>query len=217
MLVTTPKTTGMKSNRFIPVLVGLAAAISCLASFGFRFNVTASLPLGVYRQIPARVARGSIVHVCLAREAAEVARKRGYLGPGDCPGGVRSLGKIVLAMEGDIVTHQPVEILINGEPVANSTTATVDSRGRELPHHPWGEHQLRRGELWLFSPHLRNAYDSRYFGPVQRAQVISVLQPIWTVAVFGGPGSSSVSLLRQGSGLGISPFQHHELDRRGAE
>jgi conjugative transfer signal peptidase TraF len=161
-------------------LLGLGGTIAVLGLLGFRFNLTRSLPLGVYRTTAAAVARGSIVHVCLPGEAAEFARERGYLGPGSCASGVRPLGKMVLALGGDVLTLQPAGIQVNGVTVPHSATVERDSRGRALPHHPWGEYRLQPGELWLFSPCRANAYDSRYFGPVRTDWVVSGLKPVWT-------------------------------------
>jgi conjugative transfer signal peptidase TraF len=87
---------------------------------------------------------------------------------------------MVLAVEGDLVSLKSDEIRLNGVGVPNSATVTLDSRGRPLAHFPWGDHRLTAGELWLFSPFRRNAYDSRYFGPVLTAQVVSRLTPLWT-------------------------------------
>jgi conjugative transfer signal peptidase TraF len=161
-------------------LIGAGLAAGSLRALGIRFNLTASLPLGIYRVSSDPPVRGSIVHVCLDSATAEFARRRGYLGPGPCDSGVRPLGKLVLAVEGDLVSLKSDEIRLNGVSVPNSATVTADSRGRTLAHHPWGDHRLTAGELWLFSPYHRNAYDSRYFGPVHTSQVASRLTPVWT-------------------------------------
>ena len=168
----------MKLRVAIAGLVGLGMAVGLLDPLGVRFNLTGSLPLGIYLVSSEAPSRGSIVHVCLQGDAAEFARQRGYLGPGTCDSGVRPLGKIVLAIEGDVVTNERESVLVNGKRVANSETIIEDSRGRALPHHAWGEHRMRAGELWLFSPYHRNAYDSRYFGPIERSQVVSALRPV---------------------------------------
>ena len=170
----------MRVRFVIAGLVGLGLAVGLLRPLGLRFNLTGSLPLGFYRVTSDPPSRGSIVQVCLPGDLADFARERGYLGPGSCADGVRPLGKIVLAVESDVVTLECDEIRVNGRVVTNSRTVSKDSRGQILPHHPWGEHRMRSGELWLFSPYHRNAYDSRYFGPVHRSMVVSVLRPLWT-------------------------------------
>jgi conjugative transfer signal peptidase TraF len=169
----------MSGRIVLAGLIGAGLAAGSLRAVGLRFNLTASLPLGIYRVSSDPPTRGSIVQVCLDSATAHFAQARGYLGRGACKGGVRPLGKIVLAIEGDVVTHEQERILVNGDGIPNSETVLEDSRGRALPHHAWGEHRIGKGELWLFSPYHRNSYDSRYFGPVERSQVISALRPLW--------------------------------------
>ena len=173
-------------SRYARTFLGTAAVLAILAALsallGLRLNLTESLPRGVYRTIREAPRRGSIVVVCLPLDAAELARERGYLGPGSCPGGVRGLGKIVLATAGDVVAHREEGISVNREPIANSRTLERDSRHRALPHYPWGDYVLKAREFWLFSPYRPNSYDSRYFGPVHASQVVSVLRAVWTWA-----------------------------------
>lgn len=161
------------------MLVSLGSVTVILGLLGFRFNVSTSLPRGIYRVTFDAATRGSVVYICPSRDVARFARARGYLGPGSCPGDVRPLGKLVLAVTGDVVTVSQDEIRLNGRAVPHSQTVLEDRRGRPLPHYPWGTHRLRANELWLFSPYDRSAYDSRYFGPVKTPQVVSVLRPIW--------------------------------------
>lgn len=168
----------MKAAHLLGAAAVPVAAVLLLGLLGFRFNVTPSLPLGVYRVTSDPPVSGTVVHVCLPRDVAEFARARGYLGPGSCAGSTRPVGKVVLAAAGDVVTTTRDEIRVNGVPVPNSATAPRDSRGRPLPHHEWGEHRLEADELWLFSPGATNGYDSRYFGPVRTSHVISALRPV---------------------------------------
>jgi conjugative transfer signal peptidase TraF len=177
----------VKAPRSSLVLFGIGGVAALLGILGFRFNLTGSLPYGVYHTTTEPAGRGSIVNVCLRPKAAAFARERGYLGPGSCEGGVRPLGKMVLAVGGDVVVLRPEGIRVNGVSIPHSATLPRDSRGRSLPHASWGEYRLRAGQLWLFSPYRRNAYDSRYFGPVGVERLISVLEPVWTWS-FRAPG-----------------------------
>lgn len=90
------------------------------------------------------------------------------------------MGKPVLAMAGDTVDLDPRVITVNGRPIPDSETFMSDSRGRPLPHYPWGKYILKDGELWLFSPYQPRSFDSRYFGPVWESQVVAVAQPLAT-------------------------------------
>lgn len=168
----------MKAACLLGPAITLASAIALLGLLGFRFNLSPSLPIGVYRVTSEPPVPGSVVHACLPRDVAEFARARGYLGPGSCAGNTRPIGKVVLATAGDVVTVSRDGLEVNGVPVPDSRTAPEDSRGRPLPHHAWGEHRLGRDELWLFSASHQNAYDSRYFGPLRKSDVISVLRPV---------------------------------------
>ena len=51
---------------------------------------------------------------CVSADAAAVARARGYLLPGPCPGGVQPVLKPVVAVAGDIVELGPETVVVNG-------------------------------------------------------------------------------------------------------
>lgn len=53
-----------------------------------------------------------------------------------------------------------------------------DSAGRLLPH--WeGCLTLGRGQYAAFSNRIPNSFDSRYYGPVNQADVIGAFEPLW--------------------------------------
>ncbi|HEV2147432.1 MAG TPA: conjugative transfer signal peptidase TraF [Longimicrobiaceae bacterium] len=164
------------------VCVVVVAVLCAAALAGLRVNVSRSYPIGLYHVVggAASMQRGSVVVVCLPVEWARFARQRGILGPGHCEGGTYGLGKMVLAMEGDVVELRPEGITVNGSAVARSRTLDRDSRGRPLPQYPPGRYVLRQGEVWLFSGYAVGAFDSRYFGPVFVSRVRAVIRPLWT-------------------------------------
>lgn len=148
---------------------------------GFRVNVTRSLPIGLYRVVgdAAAVRRGSVVIACLPEEWGRFAVRRRILGPGHCDGNSYGIGKLVLAVEGDVVDLHRESLVINGVSVPSVRTLERDRLGRSIPHFPWGNYELGPAQVWLFSPHPA-AFDSRYFGPVSTSRVRSVVQPVWT-------------------------------------
>lgn len=160
----------------------IVAVLAIGALSGYRVNVSRSLPLGLYRVIgdSTAVKRGSIVIVCLPEAWSRFALQRGILGPGRCPGGSYGLGKLVVAVEGDIVTLSPDRGIVNGESLANGQTLNRDRLGRVLPHYLWGTYTLRAGEIWLYACHPA-AFDSRYFGPASVASIKSVIASTITV------------------------------------
>lgn len=149
---------------------------------GLRLNVSRSLPLGLYQIVGDRstVQTGSVVIVCLPGEWTRFARERRILGPGRCKGGSYGLGKIVLAAGGDTVDIRDAGLVVNGERIPNSRVLERDSRGRSVPHHPWGTYLLEPDQLWLFSPYHATSFDSRYFGPLTRSHVRAVVRPVLT-------------------------------------
>lgn len=165
------------------VCIVLVALLCAAALGGLRINVSRSYPVGLYRVAgdAALVQRGSVVIVCLPVEWARFARQRGILGPGHCEGGTYGLGKMVLAVKGDVVELHRERIIVNGSTVPQSRTLHWDSRGRPLPQYPPGKYILRDGEIWLFSPFHPGAFDSRYFGPVSVQQVHATVAPLWTI------------------------------------
>jgi conjugative transfer signal peptidase TraF len=128
-------------------------------------NLSPSLPLGVYRPVDAPVTRGAIVVVCLPLTIGRLARERGYLGYGPCPGHVERLGKRVAAVAGDTVEIDAGGVRINRFLIPGSRPLDTDSRGRKLPR-PEGRIVVQPGEVFLLATDNRRSFDSRYFGAV---------------------------------------------------
>jgi conjugative transfer signal peptidase TraF len=174
-------------RRALPrAAAGAALGAAALLALG-RFNTSASLPRGLYLEIPrswlARApARGDLVLACAPAAGAELARRRGYLGGGPCgagaAGGAAALGKLVLAAGGDEVVFGAGGLAVNGRAVAASRALPRDTAGRPLAHSPFGRFRLAPGEVWLFAPCHPRSYDSRYFGPVAAAAVRGWLVPV---------------------------------------
>jgi conjugative transfer signal peptidase TraF len=87
--------------------------------------------------------------------------------------------KRIAAAGGDEVCRakEPVgTISINGKVLAE--VLENDEEGRPLP--TWeGCMRLVEGEFFLLQPHPRS-FDSRYFGPVLRCDILGVAHPLWT-------------------------------------
>ncbi|GAC1648744.1 MAG: S26 family signal peptidase [Gemmatimonadaceae bacterium] len=164
--------------------VGGALALAVvLPGQRMTFNLSASMPVGVYRLGPAPstgAKRGQLVAACLPAAVARVARDRGYVTVGACPGGVAPVGKFVAATGGDTVLVTREGMIVNGWPVGNSRPLAIDTKGRPLQAMPPGSYHVAHGELWLVSSYSAHSFDSRYFGPVARAAVYGLLYPIWT-------------------------------------
>ncbi len=173
------------------VAIGLALAIgvpglviAAATAAGVRLNDTCSMPRGLWRleQAPARLARGMVVVVCLPPgPVVRLALRRGYIGPGNCPGKTEPLLKPVAAVAGDVVHVTAAGIAIDGVPVQNSAPLAHDDGGRPLHRVPDGYYRIGPGRLWLLSTHAVNSFDGRYFGPVPVAAVQSLAWPLWVI------------------------------------
>jgi conjugative transfer signal peptidase TraF len=165
------------------IMLGLMAA----GSAGYRVNMTASMPLGLWRVTPAppQITRGMIVVYCLEdRPTAEMALQRGYISPGRCPSGTEPLFKPVVAIPGDVVTVTPSGISVNGSLLTSSSPLTADPAGRPLAG-ALGEFQVSPGEVWVLSHYSMLSFDSRYSGPVRTDNITGVASPVLT-----GPGAA---------------------------
>jgi conjugative transfer signal peptidase TraF len=162
--------------------VVLAAAAS---SVGLRFNLTSSLPIGLYRvtRDSPTLERGAIVLYCLPPPVAGFAHNRGYVPRGgQCPGGLTPIGKMVAALPGDTVVLTADGITVNGALQSHSRALASDFKGRKLPRFPGGAYVVGRGYIWLLAPSDRS-FDSRYLGALVARNVLDRVQPVWIAAV----------------------------------
>jgi conjugative transfer signal peptidase TraF len=171
------------TNRASPIIV-MGASLALLAmlfaagfNVGLRVNLTPSYPLGLWRIEPlARaVAAGDRIFICPPPDPAFVlARERGYLGRGLCPGGFAPLIKMVAAVAGQHVVIDG-DVAIDGMHLPHSSVRLADGKGRALPTATGGIVPV--GQLFLFSE-FPGSYDSRYFGSVQEAAVLGLAHPV---------------------------------------
>jgi conjugative transfer signal peptidase TraF len=163
----------------IAVLAAISAAIvAMLIAIAVRaplivYNASGSAPLGFYYLENRLPTRGDIALVMPPPLIELLISSRGIL-PANVP-----LVKQVGATGGDEVcrSKEPVgTIAINGKVLAE--VFEQDREGRPLPS--WeGCIHLVDGEFFLLQPHPYS-FDSRYFGPVTRCDILGVVHPLWT-------------------------------------
>lgn len=191
------------AQGLVGIGLGAALGVGVAAALGLRINDSSSLPRGIYRVSKGRVTRGSCILVCSPRVAGHLALSRGYLHPGNCPGGVVPLGKVVLAAGGDVVAVGREAITVNGVPVPRSASRDWDDQGRALPTTVGQVFRLERDQIWIFASHPRS-FDSRVFGPVSVSAIRGVLVPIWIEGEEGrlGIGETKEAKEAKSSGWG---------------
>ena len=164
---------------FIPA--GLAAvAMLAAAAAGVRVNVTPSVPVGLYYQIPApqHPARGSLVVVCLDPSEPQVAAAidRGYLPVGNCPAGVAPLLKPVAGVPGDRVVVEPHGVTVNGALQPGSAPLSQDPQGRPLSI--WSTQYVIQPDQVLLLTEQPVSFDGRYLGPVSVRFIQAQARPL---------------------------------------
>jgi len=165
--------------RFAPIGASLIFGLGVAAhAFGFRLNLSASIPPGLYRVTKDSIARGSLVLVCLPPSLSVFARSRDYIGAGSCEDGNAPVGKVVAATTGDTVDLGPDGVVVNGHQLPNTRPLLDDERGRRLPHPTRGRYLVSSGQVWLLSTYSERSFDSRYFGPVPSGQIVNRVRAI---------------------------------------
>jgi conjugative transfer signal peptidase TraF len=152
--------------------------LTCLYPAGLRVNFESdSQPKGLYWLQPGEPRPGQLVLVRLPVEIARFGVERGYLG-------YRELAKCVAALPGDTVGVSAAGLTIDGQLLPATAPLFRDSQGRPLSRYPRGPHDTLPGFLWLYSNHIPNSWDSRYFGPVPTDGVLGRLVPLLTWPPF---------------------------------
>lgn len=173
----------MRRRRAIAVIAIAAAAVAALTGVGWigdiRLNLTPSYPLGLWRieALDRAAAVGDLVFICPPDSPAfHMARERGYLGRGLCPGWFSPLIKTVVAIEGQRVDIA-ANVAIDDRPLTQSQLHAADAEGRGLA--PYSGGIVPPAHLFLHSDFV-GSYDSRYFGPIPSDGMLGLARPLLT-------------------------------------
>ena len=168
---------GVRQKR--RVLLGGAAALCALLlptlhrpALRLVWNVTASVPVGLYRIVPESAQRrGELAAVRPPPTLARYMASRRYVEAGAL------LVKPIAAVAGQQVCRTGATVTIDDETVA--TARAADRMGRSLP--VWtGCRRLSAGTVFLLAPAVPTSFDGRYFGPVATGAIVGRAVPLWT-------------------------------------
>lgn len=151
----------------VPFALLLTAVVTCNYC-RLYFNVTPSLPRGIYRLLPERqIARGDVV---LVVDLDEIGIDRAL-----CP--YKGLLKLAAAFGGDTIDSDGKHIFVNGRMLPNSDLFTHDKFGKNLPQQDY-PYIVPDGSVYLTSQH-KYGYDSRYFGPISLSHVVGAAKMVF--------------------------------------
>lgn len=154
--------------------IGTALALLTAPSLHDRtvrvvWNVSPSVPVGLYAVLHRQPNLGELALVRLPEAIAEFADRSGYL-----PRAALLL-KPAAATAGDRVCRFGTDVFVRGRLAAR--TLMDDPARRDLPS--WqGCRTLGRREVLLLAEHPAS-FDSRYFGPLRTQHVVGTAVPIW--------------------------------------
>jgi conjugative transfer signal peptidase TraF len=135
----------------------------------------------VYWALARPAGKGDLVFVDPpASPQFEMARERGYLDAGFTPARTCALIKRVVAMGGYRVTISGAGVTVNGKPLANSTPCAEDGAGRPLRTFQLTDYVRGPTEVLLMSEYSPRSFDARYFGPLSKENIRSVIVPVIT-------------------------------------
>ena len=155
--------------------VTATVALLLCAKCGVRLNFTPSLPIGLY--VVSNASDAVLAEFCPPEPFARISVARGYRHAGSCLDRDSPLLKPVVAMPGDVVVTSDRGIAVNGTLLANTAPLERDSKGRLLPHFPFGTHVVIPGFVWVASTYHPLSFDSRYFGPIPSGSIRERLKP----------------------------------------
>ncbi|MDR2947445.1 MAG: conjugative transfer signal peptidase TraF [Candidatus Adiutrix sp.] len=161
-------------------LIAVSFMLGLAFGMGFRVNLTASLPKGIYRLTDAIPGRGDLVTFCLesSNPFCGLAGERGYLPAGSCPSGLQSLLKRLAGVPGDYVEITPAGLALNGRPLPGTARPERDRLGRDLPPSLLKGGFIPDGMALVLSQEHPGSFDSRHFGLIPLAS-LQTAAPVW--------------------------------------
>jgi len=160
------------------VLVLIAVSTEVARDAGWRLNLTASEPRGLYRLEPVtmtEIPRGALVELCPPAWVTPAAFP--FYMRGNCPGGGKEMFKMIAGIPGDRISVSEDGVTINGVMLPGSAPRLRSSQyPKILLPRVRGEVVLRPGQYWVYGCGAQPAlaalsFDSRYFGPIAIGQI----------------------------------------------
>jgi len=153
---------------------------AALYLIGYRINTSSSIPPGIYKlEKSDNFNNGDLVVFCLTADEAEYAKMKGYISLGIvCPSLSVPLTKYIAASAGDSVSILD-NIKVNGEILINSHVLKTDRYGEPTKTVKYPQRLLKDKQFLMYSGYNPNSYDSRYYGLIEKHQIIGKSKPVF--------------------------------------
>lgn len=171
----------MLKNKYPLIILLLLAVLWVVTENSILvLNLTPSMPRGLYvKEFSSEINRNDIVLVCLNDPYKSIGLAKGYLAKGKKCKGSDPLLKSVIAIPGDNVVLYDDYVMVNGVKLPYPTSL-VDSQNNPLTIYPRKSYRNTAG-YWLIGVHDKNSWDSRYWGPVAKEQIVGKVKALIVV------------------------------------
>lgn len=173
----------LRKITVVTAIMGLSVTALGLLFYiaGGRVNTTRSIPIGLYWTSSKPVEKGAYVLLCPPpMEVIAEAKRRGYLATGFCPGKLGNMMKKILAAKDDAVAITDDGVTVNDAMLPLSAPMVMDKFGRPLPRYQHTKFTVSDNEVLVMSDVNGKSFDGRYFGPILRSQIQTVIVPVFT-------------------------------------
>jgi conjugative transfer signal peptidase TraF len=174
-----------------PLLAALIMALgwSRVSHSGLIFNLTPSLPVGIYQRIPlpAHLKPGDLVQICPPSPASSPAMRQAIHDHwlltdrrSVCLDHLVPFDKHIAAVPRQTVSLSTGGLVVNGHLLPRTQIQRISKTGGRIIHYPLGNYTVRPGTIWVTDNSSPWAYDSRYYGPISVKNLISGIEPVMT-------------------------------------
>lgn len=170
------------SIYFTVFLISLIVTGALFHAFGFRINLTESIPVGLYRITSADPIKNRYVIFCPdERNSFRLALDRGYIDHGLYCAGYGYLMKKIVAVSGDILSVTKEGVFVNQILIPYSKPKSKDAMRRILLQWQATNYQLQEDEFMTMTSQSEWSFDGRYYGLVHASQIKGMITPIWVI------------------------------------
>lgn len=173
----------MTSNKLFAggsVVAVLLLLFGAFITMGGIVNTSPNIPPGFYLKVDKPLAVGKYVMFCPPNKTEfQNALMRDLISAGSCPDGFHSMMLKIAAKPGAKITINENGVYVDNILQPESKPKQQGADGQPMPLMLLDNYELKDGEILLLSESEGDAFDGRYFGPIQSEQVDSVISPVF--------------------------------------